>query len=698
LEFLHDRLHYLGLGGAREALMVSSQGRRPARADWLHAALVAASLFALYAATSPRSVALEDDGLFVLSSYFLGIEHPPGYPLFTILGKLATLVPIGSVAYRVHLLSALFGALSCAALWLCARQLLQKGWTAYLAAFGLGLSRTFWSQAIIAEVYTFNTFFLFALVYLILRATSASGAGRAALIAIALVFGLSLANHWPLMLLAAPGLAVLLWPRNKDVARNLVLLGGCFLLGLSPYVWLVLRSWDPLPISFYGPLESWHEVAFMLSRAGYSTVDVSQTSTWLDRTKFFAFFGTELALQFAVVGTVLAALGFAVQWTAWSKTVCWGLTLAFLGPSALLLCLLGFDYDAIHKHIFHVYPLPAYGIAALWMALGAEWLARRARPRPGVQGAACALVVGAIFATGWHWNTKSGIEWTIAYARALLESVPRDAILIVRGDSDLTPLAYFHMIEGWRPDLTLVQPSGLILGNRWLHPLRTSGEDMKELVIRRVGAEHGIVVSTLFSEIYLGDQPRRDAWLFQVVDRSAGNARKVIDIPLPLVDFFERAVLDQHPGQPWLANLQGELTQKYARLLAMQSTRGGALEPRAKRQWQALAEDFHGALGLVEGLLSREGGYDTAQAVALLEQVRLRMPSDAGKREQARYFELRAYLRQGQGDARGALEDFQTSITLWPVKENGAIAPLTDLYQAAGDLAALSAMQARLKR
>ena len=139
--------------------MAYAEGLRAARADWLHAAFVAASLFVLYAATSPSSIALEDDGLFVLSSYFLGIEHPPGYPLFTILGSLATLVPIGSVAYRVHLLSALFGALSCAALWLCARQLLQKGWPAYLAAFGLGFSRTFWSQAIIAEVYTLNTFF-----------------------------------------------------------------------------------------------------------------------------------------------------------------------------------------------------------------------------------------------------------------------------------------------------------------------------------------------------------------------------------------------------------------------------------------------------------------------------------------------------------------------------------------------------------
>ena len=52
--------------------------------DRMHAALVAGALFALYAFTAPHTVGLEDDGLFILSSYFLGIAHPPGYPLFTL--------------------------------------------------------------------------------------------------------------------------------------------------------------------------------------------------------------------------------------------------------------------------------------------------------------------------------------------------------------------------------------------------------------------------------------------------------------------------------------------------------------------------------------------------------------------------------------------------------------------------------------
>src|SRR5437667_10023555 len=95
--------------------MLPAEPFRPKRADWLLAGAVAPALVALYALTAPRTVALEDDGLFILSSYFLGVEHPPGYPLFTLIGHLLTHLPFGSVAYRVHLASELLRPLSGAA-------------------------------------------------------------------------------------------------------------------------------------------------------------------------------------------------------------------------------------------------------------------------------------------------------------------------------------------------------------------------------------------------------------------------------------------------------------------------------------------------------------------------------------------------------------------------------------------------------
>src|SRR5690242_5535854 len=113
---------------------------RPARADWAHAGVVTLVILALYAATAPRTVALEDDSLFVLSSYFLGIEHPPGYPIFTMVGHLFSKLPLGSVAYRVHLASAFFGALTCGVMWLCARHLGLGRLASWVAVLALGFS------------------------------------------------------------------------------------------------------------------------------------------------------------------------------------------------------------------------------------------------------------------------------------------------------------------------------------------------------------------------------------------------------------------------------------------------------------------------------------------------------------------------------------------------------------------------------
>lgn len=679
-----------------------TQALRPALADWLQAGGVAAALFALYAATSPRSVALEDDGMFVLSSHFLGIEHPPGYPLFTLLGKLFTLLPFGSVAYRVHLLSALLGALACAALWMCARLLVENRLAAYLAALGLGMSRTFWSQAVIAEVYTLNVLFLAVLVWMGLRAAPQIGtpAGTTALPAMAFAFGLGLANHWPLMLLAAPGFAILLLPRAGEMLRRAPLLAAYFLLGLlPPYAWLVVRSWEPLPISFYGPLETWNDFWFFLSRAGYQGVDVSHTATWLDRVRFFNFLGAELALQFAIAGSLLALLGFAVQWRTWGARISGFLTASFLGPSAALLLLLGFDYDAVNKHVLHVYPLPAYAVAALWMGLGFAWAVRRLGLRAPAAAAACAAVLALVFAVGLQRNLRPNDDWTARYARAMLEAFPRGAVVVARGDWDLTPLAYYHMVEGLRPDITLVQPLGLVLGNRIFHPLRLTEAAMRRQLTDAVKSERRPVAATAFAETYFTGMARRDRWLFVDLDPAAGDAAPSFEIPEALLRFFEDSVLSESdPANAWAAALQGELRRRYAWILAHEQVPGRAPEPRRSRHRQALAADFFGALGLLEGTLANPRGYEPARALELLDRVRSLMPSDASKRQKARYFELRAYLRQERKDPRGALEDLETAVSLWPVRENSAVAALEDQYTAAGDRAALEALRGRLKR
>jgi hypothetical protein len=667
--------------------LAQSRPFQPGRADWAQAGLVALLLFALYAASAPRTVALEDDGLFILSSYFLGVEHPPGYPLFTLLGKLATLVPVGSVAYRVHVLSGLFGGLTGAAVWLCARALMERRLLAYIAALGFGVSPVFWSQALIAEVYTLNTFFLFVLAYL--------GLTRGPLPAMALVFGLSLSNHWPLMLLVAPGFAILLWPRRAELLRRLPLLAALAAAGLLPYFWMIVLSWTPRAISFNGPLETLAEVWHFVSRAGYSEVDNSASATWSDRVRFFRFLSGELLRQFALAGTVLAVIGFAVQWREWGNRIGLFLGVSFAMPTVVLLLLLNFDYDSMHKHMFQVYPLPAYGVAALWMGLGAGWAARRLQLRAGYAASAGALLVAAIAAVGSRSNLLADYDWAARYAHAVLRGVPKDATVFVRGDPDLNPIAYFHMVEGWRPDITLYQPLGLILGNRLFHPLRTDAATMKARVGALIDAEPNPVVYTIGPP---AGYAQRDRWLHVELDRRSADRQAVtVELSDEAMQFAEDSLLDYAEANAYAFYVQGQLRRHYGRLLGARLAAGGKPDARMQRHLKLLENDFYGALGVVEGLLSHGRG-GSMEAVRYLERARDRMPSDASKHYQARFFEVRAYVRMEGGDRSAARRDLETALAIWPVAENGAIAPLEDLYRQAGDEKALHMMRASLKR
>ncbi len=136
--------------------------------------------FSVYITFLVPSILQGDPAEFCIASYVLGVPHPNGYPIYTWVGHLFTLLPIGSVAYRVNLMSAFFGAAAVSLIYLIVLKI--KLWNkdinksslnssnqsslniyrfiALIAAFSLAFSRTFWSQSEFAEVYTLNAFLL----------------------------------------------------------------------------------------------------------------------------------------------------------------------------------------------------------------------------------------------------------------------------------------------------------------------------------------------------------------------------------------------------------------------------------------------------------------------------------------------------------------------------------------------------------
>lgn len=139
--------------------------------DWLLAAGCFLLALALYLQTlAPSVAALFDDSLeFPLVVHRLAIAHPTGYPLYVLLGKLFTLGPWHNVAWAVNLLSAIAGAVTIALVYLLTRHLARRRLPALVAAAALAVSPVFWSQAVVAEVYTLNSAFVAGVLWLALR-------------------------------------------------------------------------------------------------------------------------------------------------------------------------------------------------------------------------------------------------------------------------------------------------------------------------------------------------------------------------------------------------------------------------------------------------------------------------------------------------------------------------------------------------
>src|SRR5688572_26639757 len=138
---------------------------RDPRGDRIVAALGAVAAFVVYALTLTDTVSGGDSGELISVAYRLGVAHPPGYPLYTLLAKLTTLVPMGAIAWRVSLLSALCDA--AAAMVLCRAVILWTGSRAagVLAAGAFAFSPLVWPYAIAAEVFALNNLFVAGLLY-----------------------------------------------------------------------------------------------------------------------------------------------------------------------------------------------------------------------------------------------------------------------------------------------------------------------------------------------------------------------------------------------------------------------------------------------------------------------------------------------------------------------------------------------------
>src|ERR1700757_4107322 len=180
---------------------------------WSGAVLVTAAAAILYFLTAARDIVVGDTPELITAAVTLGVAHPPGYPLFTMLGHIFSLIPFGSIPLRVNLLSVVCDSLAVGVVYLIAVRLTRSLFAAAVAAFVLAVNPIFWEWSLEAEVFPLNN--LLAATLVLLFVTWHEQPKRTGYLVVAFfVAGLALTNHQTIILLT-PAFGFLLWRQRK---------------------------------------------------------------------------------------------------------------------------------------------------------------------------------------------------------------------------------------------------------------------------------------------------------------------------------------------------------------------------------------------------------------------------------------------------------------------------------------------------
>jgi hypothetical protein len=461
--------------------------RRRGLLDALIAALLGSAAFVLYVLTLAPTVLAGDGGEFQFVPYLLGVAHPTGYPLYTLLGwAWSHLVPVGDVAYRMNLLSAFWAALAVGLVYLTARSLLQQTTPALeaapqrliaaVASATLAATPTLWSQAVMAEVYGLHIFFVAALLYLLLL--WAEHHRPQLLLAAALVFGFSLAHHSTTVLLA-PAILVYLWLADRRIFRDWRLIIQALLLIVLPlalYLLIPLRAphtpYLRLPLS-----EGTELVLYDNTLAGL--LEFVTGGPFGGSVDFSVDLSERLAMTWGLVrhelGWIILALAL-VGVIHLIASRCWAV-LALTGLTYLAVVAFNLVYTIGDIYVLYI---PSYLIIVLCLAVGAgtlaEILARtvtkissRPGPPPDPETSSSTIpaqVAGIVLAMllfllplgmiAGHYadldqsrNTRARERWEAILA----EPLPVGAVLVSNDRNNMMPMWYFQYVDGIRPDL-----------------------------------------------------------------------------------------------------------------------------------------------------------------------------------------------------------------------------------------------------
>lgn len=480
---------------------------------WVSVVVVFWVTLGVYIKTLTPTVPFWDSGEFIATSHLLGIPHPPGTPLYVLIGRLFSLLPVATVAVKINFLSALMSSVTVCLMFLVTWRFLVRclGHApnkieklfimagAMTAAFFIAFSDSFWDNAIEAEVYSAASLVQALCVFLTLRWAEGRQKGKNDNLLLTIVYVMALAGMGIHLggVLVVPGLVLFVLMTNKKSLlspRFIALSVGAIILGTSVTLFLYIRAHLEPAINEADPrtLKALWE---QLNREQYGQGSVfyiltHRKTSWAFQFNEMFYRYTKGEYELFPEGSALHSLGvylpllaglLGMVWHAGREAKSWWMQFTIVVTTSLgLIIYLNFsDHEVRERDYFFTF---FYQFFAVWMGMAVTaglltlnklFAGKSEGGEPALKSAVLPLVLALAVPlmgflpvrTYWKTHDRSGFWVAHDYAYNMLAPLPQNAILFTNGDNDTFPLWYLQYVEGFRTDVRVANLS--LLQTNW---------------------------------------------------------------------------------------------------------------------------------------------------------------------------------------------------------------------------------------
>ncbi len=436
--------------------------------------------FITYLFTTIPNIYWRDASEFQAIGFLLDIAHPSGSPLYAMTAKLFTFIPLGSIGFKVTLLSAFFGASISVILYLILQTILTAlakdkdsilrssqtliAWISLTTALLFSFSNALWENSNVSEVYTFQNFFTGLFIFIFIRFSHNIFASKSktnqfkTFCTLSLLYGLSLGSH-SILILYLPFLLILvyyIWVKVESLPmrKTYAFLSFFFLIGFSHYLYLPIRSTQN-PFYDWGDPETFYRLMAHVSDRKDASYHFSFPVDAIPaQLKLYSSFFID---NFSILGVILGSIGFFYLLRNKEIKMLTVLALFFIPP--FLFFIRWWGDDAAYLPNFFIFAiLIGIGIWSLQeiIKVGFAVPSKRKGYLTLFWGLLGVQFLFLIFDHATE-NNKARYWSPREIFKSVLSNLPPNSVVF----SSFTtfPSIYFQQVEGYRPDISIFSVS-----------------------------------------------------------------------------------------------------------------------------------------------------------------------------------------------------------------------------------------------